>query len=136
MGEQLAIGDVLTGTISGIQDYGVFVQLDETKQGLVHISECRHGFVSNLEEEFKLGQEVKVMIIDIDEYTQQVSLSIRVLHSLNTPPFPARFHKKRRSKGPDIGFESIDKLMPQWIAEGLHDAETNRFNISKKENNQ
>ncbi len=38
-------GDVVTGKISGIQPYGAFVALDEDTQGLVHISEIKHGFV-------------------------------------------------------------------------------------------
>ena len=132
MTDTFQIGDSLIGTISGIQDYGVFVQLNDQVQGLVHISECRHGFVADIHKEFTLGQEVKVMIIDIDEYTKQVSLSMRALQTLNTPPFPARFHHKRRHGGPNIGFTPIDRMMPQWIEQGLKDAESDRFKIKKE----
>lgn len=44
----MRIGDKITGTISGIQSYGVFVKIDDEHQGLIHISELKHGFVSDL----------------------------------------------------------------------------------------
>lgn len=39
------IGQKITGTVTGIQPYGVFVSLDATVQGLIHISECGHGLL-------------------------------------------------------------------------------------------
>ena len=40
MTQEYKIGDVIDGVVSGIQNYGVFVKLDDQTQGLVHISEC------------------------------------------------------------------------------------------------
>ena len=49
------IGDILTVTVSGIQPYGIFASLDEKTQGLIHISEIKHGYVSELNKIFELG---------------------------------------------------------------------------------
>src|SRR5699024_9349709 len=61
------------------QPYGAFVALDEHTQGLIHISECHHGFVDDVSKFLHVGEEVSVMIIDIDLYTGKISLSIRCL---------------------------------------------------------
>lgn len=42
------VGDVVSGKIAGIQSYGAFVALDNSTQGLVHISEITHGFVKDI----------------------------------------------------------------------------------------
>lgn len=125
---EFRIGDILDGEVTGIQDYGVFVKLSEELQGLVHISECKHGYVSNLEKFVKIGQSVKVVIIDIDEYSKKISLSMRVLEKIDTPLFPLRSRKKKKRQQPDIGFKTISNQLPKWIDQALHSIETNEFN--------
>ena len=44
----MKIGDKLEGTITGIQPYGAFVELESGVTGLIHISEIRSGYVSNI----------------------------------------------------------------------------------------
>lgn len=126
------IGDIIEGEVTGIQNYGVFVSLSETEQGLIHISECRHGYVTNFDEFFKIGQKVKVMIVDIDEYTGKISLSMRVLSKINTPPFPARTKKRRKKAAANIGFSTVEKKMPEWIAEAIENIEMDRYNNKVK----
>lgn len=123
------IGDIIEGTVSGVQTYGVFVQLDNDTQGLVHISECRHGFVDDIQDEYKIGQKVKVQVIDVDEYTQQISLSIRTLTHINIPPFPAKFRKPRRKRYNQPGFKTVDKAMTSWVKEALEDIDENKFKL-------
>jgi Predicted RNA binding protein (contains ribosomal protein S1 domain) len=77
----MRIGDIIHGTISGIQSYGVFVKIDDEHQGLIHISELKHGFVSDLNDKYKVGDEVKVVVMGIDEYNGKISLSMRALQS-------------------------------------------------------
>ena len=63
---------IVKGKVTGIQPYGAFVSLDKDTQGLVHISECKHGFVKNLNAILQVGEEIEVMVIDIDEYTKKI----------------------------------------------------------------
>src|SRR5690606_34668944 len=70
-------GAVLEGKVTGIQPYGAFVALDEQTQGLVHISEIKHGFVKDINEVLSVGDEVKVKVLTVDEENGKISLSIR-----------------------------------------------------------
>ncbi|UJF14628.1 CvfD/Ygs/GSP13 family RNA-binding post-transcriptional regulator [Jeotgalibaca sp. MA1X17-3] len=115
------IGDVVTGKITGIQSYGIFVALDKQTQGLIHISECKHGYVTNLDGLAKQDEDVVAKIIDIDEYTQKISLSLRALDKLPLPAYPSRKKYKRRRYSPHIGFVSLRDKMPVWIEEAKQD---------------
>lgn len=132
MSKEFKIGDIIEGEVTGIQNYGVFVSLTELDQGLVHISECCHGFMTGIDDFVKVGQKIKVIIIDIDEYTKKISLSMRVLHKLNTPAFPARSKRRRKRYLPNIGFSSLKKKMPDWIDEALVSIEHDDFDTKVK----
>ena len=129
---EFKIGDIVEGQITGIQNYGVFVGLSPTEQGLVHISECKHGYMNELSNQIKVGDKVKVMVIDIDEYTKKISLSMRVLINLNPPPYPARTKKRAKRHLPDIGFSSVAKKLPEWIDSALQSIEEDRFEVKQQ----
>uniref|UniRef100_UPI00352B5AA2 CvfD/Ygs/GSP13 family RNA-binding post-transcriptional regulator n=1 Tax=Aerococcus urinaeequi TaxID=51665 RepID=UPI00352B5AA2 len=113
------IGDVVEGEVTGLQPYGVFVQLDEDHQGLIHISEINHGYVSNVEDKFTIGQKLTVKIIDIDEFTSKMSLSIRALKKLATSNKPAKNAWPKKRPATKIGFVSIEEQLPGWVEEAL-----------------
>ena len=54
----MKIGDKLEGTITGIQPYGAFVELESGVTGLIHISEIRSGYVSNIQDILTIGEKV------------------------------------------------------------------------------
>lgn len=111
------IGDVIFGKVTGIQTYGIFVALDKNTQGLIHISECKHGYVDDLENLVKIDEEVEAKIIDIDEYTGKISLSLRALDPLPLPAHLPRKKHKRRRYSPQIGFQPLQDQMPHWVKE-------------------
>lgn len=128
------IGDIVEGEVTGIQNYGIFVKISDKMQGLVHISECQHGFISSLEELVHIGDKVKVQVIDIDEYTHKISLSMRTLSKLNVPMHPAKIKHRYRKRLPNIGFQTLADKMPEWIDEGLKLIERDElgFNANSK----
>lgn len=67
----MKIGDKLTGTITGIKPYGAFVALDNGTTGLIHISEIKSGYVDNIHQFLKIGEQVLVQVVDFDEYTKK-----------------------------------------------------------------
>ncbi|GKS80861.1 polyribonucleotide nucleotidyltransferase [Ligilactobacillus pabuli] len=118
------IGQVITGQVTGIQPYGAFVALDEQTQGLIHISECHHGFVDDVNKFLKVGEEVTVMVIDIDLYTGKISLSIRCLEKpfdFSQPRKRARFQHKKYWTDCSVstGFKPISQRLDQWVEEAL-----------------
>ena len=70
-------GDIVKGEVTGITKYGVFVSLEDDYTGLVHISEVSDKFVNDLKELFKIGDVIKVKVLDIDEAKSHVNLSIK-----------------------------------------------------------
>ncbi len=75
--DKYQVGDVVEGEVTGIVDFGVFVKLEQGLEGLVHISEIDWGLVENPHTLFKVGDRVKVKVIEIKE--GKISLSIKTL---------------------------------------------------------
>ncbi|KRM94021.1 hypothetical protein FC56_GL000001 [Lentilactobacillus senioris DSM 24302 = JCM 17472] len=75
------IGMQVTGKVIGIQKYGIFVGLEGTQQALAHISECSESYIEDINETFQAGDKVEGTIIDIDEYTHNISLSLRPVNT-------------------------------------------------------
>ena len=73
-------GILMTGTVSNIKPYGIFVDLNGVT-GLLHITEISGTRIHSLEELFTVGQELKVMIISIDEVKNRIALSTKILES-------------------------------------------------------
>jgi small subunit ribosomal protein S1 len=71
------VGDVLNGEVTGIVEFGVFVKVEDGLEGLVHISEIDWGLVENPKALFKVGDKVKVKVIEVKE--GKISLSIKAL---------------------------------------------------------
>ena len=117
------IGDIMVGEITGIQTYGAFVSLGDNQQGLIHVSEVKHGFIKNIEDDLRVGQKVKVQVIDVDEYTKKISLSLRVFQ--DAPPILFKKKKYFTNRYKNIGFESIAKNLSIWIDEFLDDITEN-----------
>ncbi len=72
------IGDIFTGKVSRILDFGAMVEILPGKEGLVHISELADYRVAKVEDEVKIGDEVTVKVINIDNLGR-VNLSRRAL---------------------------------------------------------
>lgn len=113
------IGDIVTVTVTGIQSYGVFASLDEETQGLIHISEVKHGYVDKVQNLFEMGEQLEVKILDIDEFDGRISLSLRSLQKTNHHPFSNRKKNPRYGRTSGTAFDSLDKKLPVWIKEAL-----------------
>ncbi len=75
--EDLKVGQILTGTVRNITDFGAFVDVGVKHDGLVHISEMSEKFVKNPSQIASIGDIVKVKVIDIDTVKQKVKLSMK-----------------------------------------------------------
>ena len=74
-----AKGDVIKATVVSITEFGAFAQIIPGVDGLIHISQISTERVADINTVLKVGDEVEVKIIDIDEEKSRVSLSIRAL---------------------------------------------------------
>jgi small subunit ribosomal protein S1 len=71
------VGDVLTGEVTGAVDFGIFVKVEQGLEGLVHISELDWGLVEDTRALYKVGDQVKVKVIEVKD--DKISLSIKQL---------------------------------------------------------
>jgi len=78
--DELKEGQVFTGRVTSLADFGVFVNINGA-DGLVHLSEISWDRVQHPSEVLKVGQEVKVKVIAIDREKRRIGLSIRQLLS-------------------------------------------------------
>ncbi|SIQ58395.1 uncharacterized protein SAMN05880574_11731 [Chryseobacterium sp. RU37D] len=74
--KDLKPGMILPGIINNITAFGCFVDLGIKESGLVHISQLKDGFVSDVNEVVKLHQHVQVKVTDVDEARKRVQLSM------------------------------------------------------------
>ncbi|HQK42883.1 MAG TPA: S1 RNA-binding domain-containing protein [Anaerolineaceae bacterium] len=78
--DSLKEGDVRTGRVSSLADFGAFVNIGGA-DGLVHVSEISYDRITHPSEALKVGDEVKVKIISIDKERRRIGLSIRQLQN-------------------------------------------------------
>lgn len=110
----MKIGEKMQGRITGIQPYGAFVELENGTTGLIHISEIKTGYVENIYDCLQMGQEVQVQVLDVDEYSQKSSLSMRTLEEEKQQiPRRHRFSSDRFK----TGFAPLERQLPIWTRE-------------------
>jgi len=91
--ERFRVGEVVSGTVSRIADFGAFVKLAAGIEGLVHVSELAHRRVSVVSTEVSEGQDVSVKILSVDVDAQRIALSIK-----QTTAAPAKQSKKEEQE--------------------------------------
>ena len=74
--EDVKVGMVLAGIVNNITAFGCFVDIGIKESGLVHISQLKEGFVSDVNEVVKLHQQVQVKVVEIDEQRKRIALSM------------------------------------------------------------
>ncbi|WP_147535331.1 S1 domain-containing post-transcriptional regulator GSP13 [Bacillus marasmi] len=127
MSETIQVGSVVTGKVTGIQPYGAFVALDEQTQGLVHISEITHGYVKNINDYLKVGDEVNVKILSVDKEAGKIGLSIRATEAPPVEQAEQQSKQKKQKKRPITntnfpsegeiteGFNTLKEKLSEWI---------------------
>ena len=101
--------EIVTACVTGIENYGIFVRLDENYSGLIHISEISDSFVRNINDYVSIGETIKVKILEIDYKKSHVKLSIKNIDY--------RIDKKRRKKIIETsnGFNTLKFMLNDWI---------------------
>ena len=89
---ELTVGAVLEGKVKSITNFGAFVALPDNKTGMVHISEIANAYVSDIRQHLTEGQDVKVMVINLDG--GKVNLSIKRLEPKPQAPQRQGFRRE------------------------------------------
>ena len=113
--EKYHVGDVLSGVVTGATEFGVFVKIEEGLEGLVHISEMDWALVENPKTRYKVGEPVKVKVIEIKD--GKVSLSIKALADDPWKAAAAKYKKDQRVEAVVIKYNKHGALAS--IEEGV-----------------
>ena len=76
--DDVRVGMILPGIVNNITAFGCFVDIGVKESGLVHISQLKEGYVSDVNEVVKLHQQVQVKVIEKDEVRKRISLKLMI----------------------------------------------------------
>ncbi len=78
LGAEIKLGSIFDGKVVSIKDFGAFVELVPGTDGMVHVSELAHGFVKTVTDVVKIGDAIRVKVINVDD-TGRIKLSRKAL---------------------------------------------------------
>ncbi|CAH0347591.1 S1 domain-containing RNA-binding protein [Bacillus sp. CECT 9360] len=122
----IEVGSKLQGKVTGITNFGAFVELPEGSTGLVHISEVADNYVKDINDHLKVGDEVEVKVINVEK-DGKIGLSIKKAvdkpegqqQSYSGRPRQGRGNDSRskdsRSKGNFQPKENFDQKMARFL---------------------
>ena len=102
-------GDIIKAEVSGITKYGIFVHVDSSYNGLIHISEVSNDFVSDINEYVKMGEVIYCQVLEVNEIKLQLKLSIKNINYKTTIGSEQIVESRR-------GFLPLKNELPKWIA--------------------
>ena len=114
-------GDIIDVKITGIQPYGAFALLPDNSTGLIHISEISDKFVKSIDSFVKVGEFIKVKVIDFDEETNHARLSLKAIDSRYRRRNKRVYYKNPRRlivETPN-GFAPLALAMEDWLKQGI-----------------
>ena len=106
-------GRIVTGKVTGIEKYGIFVSLDQFYSGLIHISEISDGFVKDVNDYVHMGEVIRARVVEADEATSHVKLSIKDLNYRMNKKMPLKLKEVAR------GFDPLEEKLPIWMSEKM-----------------
>lgn len=101
-------GDSVKGKVTGIENYGIFLLMEDGYTGLIHISEISEKFVRNVADYVEVDDVIYAKVIEVDEENKRYKLTIKN-------------YDYREGKSNDIvdvnGFTPLAEALPDWIEE-------------------
>ncbi len=103
--EDVQVGMIVPGQVTNITRFGAFVDIGVKQDGLVHVSEIAHQYISDPSEFLKLGQKVQVKVTEIDIARKRIALSIK--QTENAPAKPSSSRPSAAKPAPDQDLSSL-----------------------------
>ncbi len=114
-------GKIITGCVSGIEKYGIFVTLDEYYSGLIHISEISNNYVRNINDYVNIGETIKAKVVDTDEDNYHVKLSIKDIN------YRMNNYKKTKITETSKGFIPLQNNLDKWVKSKLEEVDNQKL---------
>jgi uncharacterized protein len=110
--EEVTVGMVVPGVVTNITRFGAFIDIGVKQDGLVHVSEISHTFITDPNEALKLNQKVNVKVLEVDIQRKRIALSVK-----QTQEAPARKERPTFKNG-----QNFNKREPEIAAMPMNDA--------------
>ena len=132
----LEVGAIVEGEVTGITNFGAFVQLPEGKVGLIHISEVSNVYVKDVHEFLKEHDKVKVKVLSIDA-RGKIGLSIKQAMPPALPqPKPQRPQNENRERRGGMRPQNARSMQPlsfeDKLSKFLKDSDDRMFDLKRK----
>ena len=124
MSTSVEVGNVVEGVVTGITNFGAFVELPNGKTGLVHISEVADAYVHDVGDYVQNNDQIKVKVLSISGDGEKIALSLRQAN-----PGPPEFVSPQQSRGrPRGSFEDRMQKFMKESEERINEFRRNRNN--------
>lgn len=123
----IEVGSKLQGKVTGITNFGAFVELPEGSTGLVHISEVADNYVKDINEHLKVGDQVEVKVINVEK-DGKIGLSIK--KAKDRPEAP-KSHSQRPRQGRTNDRNPRPENFESKMAKFLKDSEDRLSSLKK-----
>jgi S1 RNA binding domain protein len=110
----IEVGSKLQGKVTGITNFGAFVELPEGSTGLVHISEVADNYVKDINEHLKVGDEVLVKVINVEK-DGKIGLSIRKAKEQTTSSTTQRPRHNKPNNNNQRPKENFEQKMARFL---------------------
>ena len=110
--EKVKKSDIIKATVTGVQKYGAFVNTEDY-EGLIHISEISYGYVKNVNDYLKVGDNIFVEVVEIDVDDNHLKLSIKDID------YKKNGTRLKRMAETKKGFEPLKENLEIWINEKI-----------------
>lgn len=124
-------GQVYSGKVSRLENYGVFVNIGAEREGLVHISELSHDFVKHPKEVVNVGDDVEVKVLSFSKRKRRIDLSMKALIEKPEPVLPV-FHQQPKEEYYDEVEEYEDEDLPTAMEIAIRRAMGGRADMFSK----
>ena len=124
----LNVNDIVEGKVTGITVFGAFVQIEEGKSGLIHISEISTGYVSDINDFLVIGQEVKAVVLSVEKDGSKLSLSLKkYLEDHEGKKADKRDDFKKTAKKERVFYESPPPMIEPLREDSSFEDKLNKF---------
>ena len=126
-------GQVVKGMITNITDFGIFLEIEEGVEGLVHVSEIAEDKVQNLKEFAKVGEPLEVLIISIDKRNRKIGLSLRELKQAQQEFEMKGYIAQQQESSPNATLGDVLRAAAEMKAQEAKDTEAEQEKIDETE---
>jgi len=103
----IAVGEIVEGKVTGVANFGAFVELEAGAVGLVHISQINYSYVTDIAQHIKVGDRVKVKVVGLRNGKYDLSIK----QAMDPPSMPIRRKPMRQQKDRPSPGSFEDKML-------------------------